>query len=483
MRELYAAELIGDKDSSNRAAWPKIEAWADRHSPSLSSENLLSSDEENSGAVSVILEESSDGQRGLVIVQRDDGDTNLLWRSEIAVGAPDSPLHATVRIRLGTTEGSSLRPLEYEFGVPTIVRTLLRDFAVLDAGVRTESRYVEIGASNIPDLISWLMDSSRRLPVVVVSRTSASGERSLDARSLARELAGIAHVRILSASQASWALSESVGRDLGVWGGAVRVYFPGFSLQDDRYQHRLFLSERVGNSLITALRSWFGTLSASSTYEHPMYVQLRSDRHERLQAALANGDPGGVKDYIQLLEQTDSGQRVELDELKAQNSLLVSENRRLAGDNEALKDSFADVARATGMQQAAKQSIEPSGPLTVARAIDAAEGLARNLYYRDRVSVTDQAFAKGRRFSSYKRPDELLRAVHAVLEAGALHHDSRLGTTPMEFFARRGYGYGSQPSPHLKVDESTSPDQCLRIYWEDDTETRHWTITSIGQHL
>ncbi len=24
------------------------------------------------------------------------------------------------------------------------------------------------------------------------------------------------------------------------------------------------------------------------------------------------------------------------------------------------------------------------------------------------------------------------------------------------------------PGPHLKVDENTSPDQCLRIYWEDD---------------
>ena len=62
------------------------------------------------------------------------------------------------------------------------------------------------------------------------------------------------------------------------------------------------------------------------------------------------------------------------------------------------------------------------------------------------------------------------------------YHDNKLGTTPMEYFAQRGFGYGAQPGPHLKVDESTSPDQCLRIYWEDDSEARRWTITGIGRH-
>lgn len=42
----------------------------------------------------------------------------------------------------------------------------------------------------------------------------------------------------------------------------------------------------------------------------------------------------------------------------------------------------------------------------------------------------------------------------------------------MTFFSRRGFGYGALPQPHLKVDEHTSPDQCLRIYWDVDSQTR-----------
>ena len=52
----------------------------------------------------------------------------------------------------------------------------------------------------------------------------------------------------------------------------------------------------------------------------------------------------------------------------------------------------------------------------------------------------------------------------------------------MEFFNYRGFGYGAEPTPHLKVDEATSPDQCLRIYWDIDNDSRHWTITHIGTH-
>lgn len=69
------------------------------------------------------------------------------------------------------------------------------------------------------------------------------------------------------------------------------------------------------------------------------------------------------------------------------------------------------------------------------------------------------------------------------MEAAALYHDDKLGMPPMEFFRRlRGFGYSAQPGPHLKVDEATSPDQCLRIHWTVDPEAKRWTVTHIGRH-
>jgi hypothetical protein len=396
MRELYAAELIGSDDCTNRSAWPAVQAWADRHLALQPSDDTSLPPGDQDADVSLTEESASDGQRSLVLVQRDDGAPDILWRSEIALGRPDFPLHATIRVRIGSAAGSALRPLDYEFGTPAIVRTLLRDCKVCDAGVRTQPRYVEIGSSDIPALISWLLDDSRRLPVVVVSRVGISGATALDARSLATQLAGIAHVRLLSSSHAAWMLSDTVGQELGVWNGAVRVYFPGFSLGDDRYRHRLFLPDRASNSLITRLRSWFGALSSGSTPEHPVYAQLRADRRKKLQEAVANGDPQFVQEYIESLEQSAGAQRVELDELKAQVSSFASEVSRLTEENEAVKASFAQYAQATSPKQILPRSSGPDGPLTVAGAMDAAEALAANPFYRGRVSITPQAITRGR---------------------------------------------------------------------------------------
>lgn len=36
---------------------------------------------------------------------------------------------------------------------------------------------------------------------------------------------------------------------------------------------------------------------------------------------------------------------------------------------------------------------------------------------------------------------------------------------------------------HLKIDEATSPDQCLRIYWYVDQDERALVIGHVGRHL
>jgi hypothetical protein len=175
----------------------------------------------------VTLNTSSDGQRLLTLRQPDDSDDSLLWISEVALGLPDAPLLAGIRVGLAAVPGSALTPLEYEFGSPTIVRTLLREFTVLDGGVRTGARFVELGNSMVEALVAWLVAEERRLPVVVVSRPREAGSLRVDVRALAKELAGIAHVRVLSSAQASWTLTELIGPSLSTWDGAVRVYFPG----------------------------------------------------------------------------------------------------------------------------------------------------------------------------------------------------------------------------------------------------------------
>jgi hypothetical protein len=37
--------------------------------------------------------------------------------------------------------------------------------------------------------------------------------------------------------------------------------------------------------------------------------------------------------------------------------------------------------------------------------------------------------------------------------------------------------------PHLIVDEATSPDQCMRIYWWDDQTANVFVVGQVGRHL
>lgn len=478
MRELYAVELRGDAQSSNAAAWPLVDAWVRRHMPPDSAQAHVS------GPVpSVSPETSSDGQRLVTLRQPDDGDDSLVWISEVSLGIPEAPLLAGVRVRLEATPGSALTPLEYEFGTPAIVRTLLREFTVLDGGERTEPRYVELGNSMVESLVTWLVSEERRLPVVVVARTRESGSVRVDVGALAKELAGIAHVRVLSSAQASWTLTDLIGQSLSAWDGAVRVYFPGFTTQDDQYRHRLWLGDRVDNGLVARLRSWFGTLAASRTAEHPVHEQLRIDRHARLTEALESSDTAYLKDYISLLEEAEERQRKDIDELKEQNAVLTRNVERSRDELDTMRASFAEMQRSMPSRQRRVPAETDDGPLTVEAAIDDIALQLSTRLYKDRVGITPQALDSGRDFASYYSPRELLRAVHTVIEVGALYHDNKLGTSPMEYFKQRGFGYGAQPGHHLKVDENTSPDQCLRIYWEDDPEARRWTIIHIGFHL
>jgi hypothetical protein len=471
MRELYAAELHGDGLSTNAAARPFVEEWAQRHVPTAAGE-----------AVDVMtFDTSSDGQLLWTLREIDESDDSLVWISEVALGVPGKPLMAAIRVRLAAVPGSALTPLEYEFGSPAITRTLLREFTVLDGSERTVARPVEVGSSMIESLVGWLSEEQRRLPVVVVTRARDSGSVRVDARALARELAGIAHVRVLSSAQAAWTLSEHIGQSLSAWDGAVRVYFPGLTPRDNPYRHRLWSGDRVDSGLVARLRSWLGTLAASRTADHPVHEQLRTDRHARLEEALGASDTAFLQEYITALEAGDQRQRTEIGELKDQNATLARSAESLKTELEAVRASFADIQRSLRQPRATAPAAE-DGALTVAAAMDDIDRQLNTLYYRERVGITPQALDAGRDFASYYSPSELLRAVHTVIEAGALYHDNRLGTTPMEYFAQRGFGYGAQPSPHLKVDESTSPDQCLRIYWEDDPQERRWTITHIGRH-
>jgi hypothetical protein len=472
MRELYATELSSETDR-NEAARSYVDVWVNRHIGGNGS----------SAAASVV--ENDDGSCTITLLQVDEA-AGLEWRSDVSPGSPSALARVTVRVRLGSLGGGAIAPIDYEFGTPAIVRTLLRELDIRDGSVPCAADLgAEVGPSGVSDLVSLLTDDDRAWPVVVVSRSEPSGATLLDAGKLCRELAGLAHVRVLSSAATSWELTNSIGKEYSVWRGAVRVFFTGFSGEgDDFRRHRVTFPDRVDEATVARLRTWLGTLAAAATQDHPAVRLQREQRRALVLAAVESNDAAELREWIGILEEDNGKLTQDAEDYKQQAAELRKQLGRIESELEQVRDNFAEMQRSMEPPPTSEsEGVEADGwPASVAQAMDAVEELAATGYYKRGVVLNPAAVRAGRRFDNYARPEELLRACQAVLEAGIQYHENTLGMSPGQYFNGRGFGYAAQPSPHLKVDESTSPDQCLRIYWTEDPTSRVWTITSIGEH-
>ncbi len=121
MRELYATELCSGTDR-NATARTLVDDWINRHT------------QESSSAETVVAE-NHDGSCTITLRQVDEASC-LEWRSDVSLGPPAEMARVTVRIRLGSLGGGPIAPIDYEFGTPAIVRTLLREIDIRDASVR-----------------------------------------------------------------------------------------------------------------------------------------------------------------------------------------------------------------------------------------------------------------------------------------------------------------------------------------------------------
>jgi hypothetical protein len=92
-----------------------------------------------------------------------------------------------------------------------------------------------------------MIDPNRRLPlfVLIVSDDSADRTKPLvDAKGLCRATLGIALIAVVPAAY-TWVLTERFGKQRSVFGGAARVYLPGFAEDSSPYNHRLILADQL----------------------------------------------------------------------------------------------------------------------------------------------------------------------------------------------------------------------------------------------
>jgi len=498
MRDLYAVQLPFDDSSALLPGATTLAAeWCSRSlNGTLDAATLMNSGSyqgDSQHTAEVVT--APDGLWSATIFAPNDGDPTLRWRTQASLSAVGEQMVGTIRIGLGAAPGSPARvaPLEYEFRSPAIVRTLLRELRSSDAGWRLLATPEALGASNVDTLVDFLLEPGRRLPVVVITGDPSTGRAVFSAsdpalgrpeQELARELAGLAHVRMLSSNFASRQFTDRLGRQLSLWHGAVRIYWPGFTLDDDPYRHRLWLADRLHDlrrPLVTELRQWFSTLSVARTPEHPGLLAARRNQTQ------------DVNELLELYE--------------ADNARLAEDIRGLGSE---LRGKDAELLRLQAKLDAislSRRDVEPAidvaevPPQNVIQALEQVERI-----FGDGIVFLDSAKKSAREFVTYNDPDKALRALRAVAEASEARSHGSLGQSLTEFFRQRGFDYSQSNDvvkvrrykahytitydgnrevmePHLKVDDFTSPDQCLRIYWWVDTASQVFVVGHVGRHL
>ncbi|MDF7674001.1 hypothetical protein PT277_07745 [Acetobacteraceae bacterium ESL0709] len=119
-------------------------------------------------------------------------------------------------------------------------------------------------ATDIENLIDYIIDPERRLPIFIFTltenRRTAINDVTLNV--LNKALLGVGYLALLH-PEAAWKLTDRFGKKKSVFDGAARVYLPGFSDNADPYTHRLILANRLNTpENITQVTDWMRRLAA-----------------------------------------------------------------------------------------------------------------------------------------------------------------------------------------------------------------------------
>lgn len=202
-------------------------------------------------------------------IRADDPDKKVagrIWSTEVVVGSMFlQPPRFSARLLVSTTEEN----LDIEPHTPGFVQQVAESVGLRCADMDlTPIPWIIRDTWEAEQLVDFLVDPTRKKPVFVltVPENSTNPETPLiDANTLARATLGIAHVVILPAIY-TWILTDGVGKQRSVFGGAVRTYLSGFSEETSPYNHRLVLAEHLfhPDGAAQCLR-WMRSLAASES--------------------------------------------------------------------------------------------------------------------------------------------------------------------------------------------------------------------------
>jgi hypothetical protein len=441
------------------------------------------------------------------------------WSTEVTVGV--SPQGAQFGVRLSCV--SRREDPDVELSTPGIVHQLADRPGLEEFGAHlTSEPWLLESSGDVLRLLALMENPARTRPIYVISLPDGKNDPAaglLDCSTLARRCLGFAHVVMLP-SALSFELTDQVGREHSVFGGAVRSYFPGFAVEDQvPRKHPLALASRIidwpGGGA-----SAFADLLVRRAYEYttrrpdleqrlPSFTRVRNIALSRRQVDLErDGDQRAIIVNLQAqtqelsrdaqtweaLAHEEMSRRVrfqdQADQLKAQNDWMRSELDRFRQQVQTSTGSRADapipIPRDVGkLGEWAHQAV-PGRLTLLPRAIKA----AKQGFYRDTEQVVKALRLLADEYRDMKigyaseakaRFDRALQDLHLRCEPTL--SDTRYGEFGDAYFVD-WQGQRRVLDTHIKNGGNTrDPTRCLRIYFFWDDDEKQVVVGSLPGHL
>jgi hypothetical protein len=411
-------------------------------------------------------------------------------------------------------------PAPFSRSVPRFMREIARSHHVWLDGVETDLLAEPVETQEETDgLIRLLTDPQRKSPVVGISmdELQGNGRPLIQADKFANAVFGTAHVRLLT-RQASFWLTDRLGKRLSVFNGAVRVWLPNLRPeQADPYDHPLWLAERIDEDgeLATRLAITDRLLRASAGRRDadqaiPSFAEARR-AVSTLSREMAADSGRSANDLVPLYEAEVLRLNEELKEAKADQATLLAiadeDLREATADRDELRaEIYALQARLVEMERAIRTREQKPG-IDFPDNFEELEAWAK-LYVSDNVELLSRALnaAKKSKFHNPPLAYQALLLLHETyvpmrrlgsqvmkerwenvlrqlgLECSPANSGARAGENANDYFVTHG-GRRREIDMHLKGSNSRNPRYCFRVYFFWDDDNARVVVASLPGHL
>lgn len=395
-----------------------------------------------------------------------------------------------------------LTPIAVETRSPQVVRRVSELNIPWHVGQRRLSTrpLMSRGIQGGRELVDALRSRERSLPIIGVSNRDGLPLHPLLTQSIARDVVGLALVTDLD-DQASWELTRQLGREWSCFGGAIRLYWPLLNMEGDPRTHPLWTGQRLVENSPTSedaadriravlRRRLFATasfaLESPAVFERIRRAALEEELRSRRQLAQDHAD----------FQQLAGSYALANDDLRIELAREQAISKQLRRDLHALQIQF---------EWRDADELEPSTAAPLTRVEDALQRARRELApfltFGDDCNdgVTTVSPDAG-------PPEKIYQYLAGLADLVIARRDGPIGATMPQWLGhrnivasgeaeitrnnrgemnRRRWHDGREPRQfdlHLKPVEATSPDRCVRIYFDWDDATQKIVVGWLGRH-